>query len=100
MTTTATTRQTPDPALRDLTAWSHKNDGKVVFEDTIIRFASDGQVWLMNREVGGWGQRGYPYASLWTLAKDWKLTFLTFGYDDCSRFIRVAPGHPALRRES
>lgn len=78
--------------LRDLTEFSAAHDGIVPFADTVVRFGpAEGEVSLMNRQRGGWGQRGVSYDSLWALAKHWRLVFLDFGQDEHGRYVRVAP---------
>jgi len=78
--------------LRDLSAFSLRHGGRVLFQATVVRFGpSVGEVSLMNREQRGWGERSYTYDSLWSLARCWKLVFIGFGVDAHSRFARVAP---------
>lgn len=78
--------------LRDLSEYSARHDGTVPFAASVVRFGPrEGEVSLMNRQEGGWAQRSYTYATVWALAREWRLVFLEFGKDEHSRFIRVAP---------
>jgi len=78
--------------LRDLTAYSGTHARCVPFADTVIRFGpTPGLVTLMNRQAGGWRQRGYEYRSLWTLARAWRLVFLRLDADEHGRYVAVAP---------
>ena len=78
--------------LRDLSAHSARHDGTVGFAPTVVRFGPcAGEFSIMNRQGRGWAERCYTYQSVWTLASEWRLTFLELGKDEHSDFIRVAP---------
>lgn len=78
--------------LGALSRYSALQAGAVPFAETVIRFAPNGDVCLMSRQAGGWGAFSHDYASIWTLARAWRLTFVDIGRDEHSAFIRVVPG--------
>jgi hypothetical protein len=85
--------QPPEMVLfNDLLAEALKHRGAVPFQATVVRFGpSDGEVSIMNREAGGWGQRSYTYSSLWALVREWSVAFVGAGEDEHGRFLRVVP---------
>ena len=76
--------------LRDLTAYSAAHATRTPLAATVVRFA-DRSVWLMNRQRRGWGEYGQEYPSLWAVAREWRLVFVSFGRDEHSRFVTVEP---------
>lgn len=77
--------------LERLTAHSDANATTTVFAPTVVRFGPALGVSLMNRRRGGWGERSYTYSSLWSLARCWRLRFVSFGRDEHGRYINVEP---------
>lgn len=77
--------------MRDLTEVSAASDGTVVFAPTVVRLDERGGCWVMNRQDKGWGEFGYPYASVWAAAKAWRLAFVGYDRDEHSAFFRVEP---------
>lgn len=79
--------------LRELSAYSAAHGRVRPFADTVVRRGpGPGEFSLMNRQQRGWGERSYTYQSLWALAREWRLVFLSFGEDKHSTFLRVVPG--------
>ena len=76
---------------RDLSERSMAGAGRKLFQATVIRCDEHGLPWLMNRAGKGWAEFGMPYASLWSIAKEWRLVFIGSGHDDHGRFIGVEP---------
>lgn len=81
-----------DALFADLNLTAKRSGGTTPFIQTVVRFGPrPGEYTLMNRQVNGWGQRGYTYGSLWELCRDWRIRFTGVGFDAHSVFFRVEP---------
>lgn len=81
--------------MDDLTEYSARHNGSILFSPTVIRIAADGSFHLMNRKLRGWGEFGYRYNNIWEVARYWRLAFIEMGRDEHSLFYQVQPGRRA-----